>query len=316
MKRFLRNVTASPLMIDDLGQYLDTTTILEITHLDGMLNDFLSSEDLKEKILAGDIQVGWWGTSFFSNPVEGVLYFYTTFDDNVYITDGTSIEEITVAVVEDTSTGKRSTTYLMNILTIMRELYNATDNPIHIPSGFTPILGASGWAEDHDTRIAALEAAGSGASPNIFQGIATTAQNQTSAADLVIEWDNQYRKDSYYTHSDSTSPGEITINQTGWYKVTYSVSWQKLNSSRTVKRMWVEENGVAIAHSVSYAYIRDDNYGSFGTNSITFIDWFDSGNVIDVHAEQTNNNTIFGDTSASCTTIANECSILIEKVLD
>lgn len=60
-------------------------------------------------------------------------------------------------IFTDSRTGKEFPASMMLGLVAERELFNNADSPIYLSSGFTPILGSGGWAEDHASRIGNLE---------------------------------------------------------------------------------------------------------------------------------------------------------------
>jgi len=153
MRKFLKNPGASDFLIDDMGQALPPGDELEI--LQHQLHAYLNSEDLIQAIRNGDILAGD-GWTYYTNPVEGELYFRTRFDDDTYIVDGTSVTQITPAVVQDQTTGKKGTTLYMNLIGIMRELYNAPENPIYDPD-FQKFIGPGGREVEHLARTLNLE---------------------------------------------------------------------------------------------------------------------------------------------------------------
>ena len=153
MRKFLKNPGASDFLISDMGQVLPPGDELEI--LQHELHAYLNSDDLIQAIRDGDILAGD-GWTYYTDPAEGELYFRTRFDDDTYIVDGTSVIQITPAVVQDQTTEKKGTTLYMNLLGIMRELYNAPENPIHDPD-FQQFIGAGGREQEEVARIANLE---------------------------------------------------------------------------------------------------------------------------------------------------------------
>lgn len=154
MIKWIKNVSGSQIHLKDIGIKIDNNEEREIE--DPQLYLFLNSSQLVSKVQAGDIQVGN-GTSYYTDEKEGELYLKTLFDDKAYIIDdGDNLSEYAPAIVEDSNTSYKSTSVFMNLLTMMRELYNAESNPIYDAS-FTPILGSSGWAEDHSDRIDDIE---------------------------------------------------------------------------------------------------------------------------------------------------------------
>lgn len=155
MKRILKNVSAGELHFRDLGLKMAAGTQLEIEF--PQVRDFISSQDLITSIQDGDVQVGD-GTSFYTDALESELYLRTMFDDDAYLIDGTSLDGYTPVVVTDPTTGVKSTAQFMNILTMMRELYNDPAGPIY-DADHVPVLGSGGWAESHAARILSIETA-------------------------------------------------------------------------------------------------------------------------------------------------------------
>lgn len=60
------------------------------------------------------------------------------------------------ARVTDEASGVTGPFELMQLMLLRKEFYNDTDSPLYT-EGFTPVLGAGGWAEDHANRIANCE---------------------------------------------------------------------------------------------------------------------------------------------------------------
>lgn len=57
----------------------------------------------------------------------------------------------------------------------------------------------------------------------VFQGRATGAQSWTSS-DIYVDWDSEsYKEAAAYTHSTSTNPSQITIDEDGEYVFTVQV---------------------------------------------------------------------------------------------
>jgi len=154
MQKFLKNVTTGRLRVGDVGKKIDAG---EVRRIDGKdIHRWLNSDDTLDYIRAGDLQVGAAIDFFYSDALEGELYFNSLFDDDAYVLDGSTLEEVTPAVVTDSITGKKSTTEFFAIQSMMRELYNATSNPFYHAS-VTPILGAGGILETMAGRTLNLE---------------------------------------------------------------------------------------------------------------------------------------------------------------
>ena len=120
-------------------------------------SDYAASSEILDAIRDGDIQVGN-GDIYYTDAGEGEVYLRTLSGDSAFIkSDSGGVNEFDNIVVTDSSTGKKACVVPMNQWTMMRELYNDPSNPVYLDSGFTPILGEGGWAEDHADRILNLE---------------------------------------------------------------------------------------------------------------------------------------------------------------
>ncbi len=152
MRKLLRNDCTCVMTFNDISIF--PGQIYEIPH--GEIQDFVNDPILLNAIQNGGIKVGWWDNSFYSDPIEGELYLRNTFNDLIYVSDGTSVVEFTPAIVQDSPTGIKGDNIFINIETMQRELYNDPDSLFYIP-GFQPMLGDEGTQEERDIRILNLE---------------------------------------------------------------------------------------------------------------------------------------------------------------
>lgn len=147
---------------------------------------------------------------------------------------------------------------------------------------------------------------------DIFQAYQGVSQSQSSAADLTINWTQETKKDSGYTHSTSSNPEEITIVNAGWYRVTYTINWDSDYTTRICQRVRVTKDGSDVTPSMSHCYMRYCTYGRFGSNTATFIANVTAGQVLIVRSQQS---TTMGFTQTrDVDTIADHTWILIEKI--
>ena len=149
MRKLLKNNSASFIKIRTIGLRLSPGQIYEINKLEE--TDYINDTALENQIIEGNIQVGSWEDAFYTDPYEGLLWLKTQFDDNTYTLDGTTLVEFTPAIVTDTSTGKKSSSLFMNIMTMMKEFYNDPSNPVY-HSGFQKFIGTGGREEEHLAR--------------------------------------------------------------------------------------------------------------------------------------------------------------------
>jgi hypothetical protein len=117
---------------------------------------FAESEEVLAAVRTGKIQVGD-GTTRFTNPVAGEVYIRNLFGDDCILANADGdIAEYTNVLVTDAPSGATACSQFMLMLTLMRELYNAPDNPVYLPT-FQPLLGVNGTLQAHLNRTTALE---------------------------------------------------------------------------------------------------------------------------------------------------------------
>lgn len=154
MRKLLKNASSSFIKIRSLGLRLSPSQIYEICKDDE--RSFISDSRLEKYIINGRIQVGSWEDSFYTDSYEGLIYLKTEFDNNAYTLDGTTLTAFTPIVVTDSTTGVKSTSIFMNILTLMKELYNDSSSPIY-DSDFQKFIGTGGREQEHLGRTLNIE---------------------------------------------------------------------------------------------------------------------------------------------------------------
>ena len=138
---------------------------------------------------------------------------------------------------------------------------------------------------------------------DIYQSGSTTTLSDIGYTSL--NWDAQAIIGSNYTHTPGTP--DITINSSGTYKITYSVSINDSNNTRSISRTILSLDNVEIPRSGGYAYHRTTNAGE-GTTSKTIIISLSQGDVIKVESI-----TYVGGNN-NLTTILNDSNITITKL--
>lgn len=150
----LKNVSGVVKTFDDIGRLIGVDRQYVVSQKEYDL--FRQSVDVETEILNGSIQVGT-GSQWLTDPDEALAHLKQRFDDDsMYIDQAGSRKVVHPFIVTDPSTGIRGPGLWINLQSILRELYNAADNPLY-KAGFVPILGPTGWAEDHASRILNLE---------------------------------------------------------------------------------------------------------------------------------------------------------------
>lgn len=112
-------------------------------------------------------------------------------------------------------------------------------------------------------------------------------------------------KDSYYTHSTTVNNSRITINTTGWYKITYSISYDA--SSKMCLHSYIRQNGTTkVVLSDSYS-VTEGSTNDKATNNTTFLSYLTTGAYIEILSEQNGNN-------ATGVSLADQCWIILEYI--
>lgn len=154
MDKYLFNDTNELIYIKSIGLTLEPHNEFVVPY--EMIHILVENPELIQMIQERVVLVGTQG-SLLMDPVVGEAFFRTIVGEQAFV----AIEEEETAsrydnlLVTDEPTGHQAVAFFMNMLTIMRELYNAEDNPVFV-EGFKPILGETGWAEDHAKDISIL----------------------------------------------------------------------------------------------------------------------------------------------------------------
>lgn len=113
-----------------------------------------------------------------------------------------------------------------------------------------------------------------------FCGYAATQTGFTGAR-TDIDIDTEVRKDgTWFTHSVGSD--NITVVKTGWYRISYSIDYDSDLTDRQTIQTAVFDDGVVIAQSYSYCYLRYSTYGFRGTCANSFLAYIVAGSIIDV----------------------------------
>lgn len=155
MKKLLKNPGTSYITINSIDLTLSPQESYELSNIEKV--EWVNDNELLEYIRSGAIQVGYWQNSFYTNPIDGEMWFRSLGLESFTIAnDSTSLIEFQNAIVEDSETNIKSTTILTNLMLLMRELYNDPSNPFYVES-FQPFIGSSGREVEHLARTTNLE---------------------------------------------------------------------------------------------------------------------------------------------------------------
>ena len=155
MNKYLFNNTDHIIYIESLDLTLEPYNEFEVPY--EMIHIYVDNAELLHHITNERVQVGVEG-SLIMDPFEGEAFFRTMDGEQAFVSDSNAgtVEQFNNLSVTDPPTGKKAAAFFMNMLTMMRELYNSESNPVYLED-FVPILGEAGWAEDHVSRIWNLE---------------------------------------------------------------------------------------------------------------------------------------------------------------
>jgi hypothetical protein len=99
-----------------------------------------------------------------------------------------------------------------------------------------------------------------------------------------IDWTAEVREDSnYYTHSGTSD--NITVLQTGWYRISYCINFDNRSNDRSCFRVEVYDDGSEIAGSLSSIYSRNSGNSRYVHCSNSFIANITANSVIDVRTK-------------------------------
>lgn len=128
------------------------------------------------------------------------------------------------------------------------------------------------------------------------------AVTQTFINPTTLLFGTSVRTDAAYTYS----AGVVTINTTGWYEITFDVSYTTTANSRTISETLIQVNGVAVPGSYAYGYHRTIVEGHQTTTA-----------TIKANLTATNTVRVVGRTFAggnSIQTLANACRLNIRSI--
>ncbi len=144
MQKKLKNVTESDVMLSDIGVNISPG---EVVILDGWNREkFIVSSDCLQAIKDSKLQCGLTNTPddiYYTDPKQSEIFFLIDLDDKVYYIDQyNEITNFISSITTDTVTGIKSTKLILSILTMMKDLYNDSTNPLY-DSDYSPLIGSN-----------------------------------------------------------------------------------------------------------------------------------------------------------------------------
>ena len=134
------------------------------------------------------------------------------------------------------------------------------------------------------------------------------AVTQTFTTTLTtINFATSIRNDAAFTHATVGGGSEITINQTGWYEITYDVSLDApVGNARTTSQTELQLNGTLVAGTRSWGYHRTSGNAEDSMSATIKLN-LTSGDVIRVQSVRVGG----GD---ALVTLANGCRLNIQSI--
>lgn len=130
-------------------------------------------------------------------------------------------------------------------------------------------------------------------SPNIFQARNTANFIITTGGD-AIPLNAEDFKDSFYTHSNVTNNSRVTVNQTGIYKIYFSVAFDTTANARRTLSAGLRLNGTTeIIPSRGYGYARNNTDENAQASGQAFVS-LTSGDFIEIFAQSVGSNGSLG----------------------
>jgi hypothetical protein len=181
--------------------------------------------------------------------------------------------------------------------------FNANNSGLQIGTGarVTTILDEDNMASDSATALATQQSikayvdansgggSSSGGTVDKFVAIQNTSSGDSSpiinvnvTTPVAITWLSEVHKDSIYTHSTSSSPQTITINNGGTFILSYNINTENTGTNRFVPKTFVYVNGSAVLRTLATSYSRGSVYDSVTTATWTGVIELSPGDTVEV----------------------------------
>ncbi|RMD65689.1 hypothetical protein D6833_02560 [Candidatus Parcubacteria bacterium] len=104
-----------------------------------------------------------------------------------------------------------------------------------------------------------------------------------NGAGTTIEFNDTIKKDTtWYAHSTTTNPGDITILSAGWYRVSFTILIKNNLADRSCIYVQLYKNGSLVNGSRAETYIRHQSYGRMGHCSSSFLVYCNQNDVLNL----------------------------------
>lgn len=175
------------------------------------------------------------------------------------------------------------------------------DEGVAVPNGPFSTLnftGAGVTASDAGSGVTTVDIPGTGLKTFFLAHNGSTTQTLTTSFVTAL-FNTNIRNDSPFVYSG----GVVTINKTGWFKITSEITATTTNS-RSGSEQRLAINGSAVTGTLANGYHRQTNTGR-NTHTVTWLVNITSGDNI---------RTQIREYIGTCVTVANSCRLMIEEV--
>ncbi|MCA9383271.1 hypothetical protein KC909_02815 [Candidatus Dojkabacteria bacterium] len=318
---FVEKIGGSPSSIIDLDAAYDNDSdkILNVDNSSGL--EFISST-------TGNIVFDLQSTGDFIIEDTGNNYFTVTDSGNIGIrtTNPQSALDInlagsaaTAALIFENDSDTGIFHPAANVLGVTAggvEQFRVTGNGINLASKVadpgTPVEGDVWFRSDtdnintyNDGRVQEIQTV---AVAQVYESILTSYAGTPVAITFEGTSANLRTVDATYAHSTVLNSSRLTINDSGYYQISYSISNITTNNQARVTRCELYVNGAQPTPNVgvSYAYMNNSTYDE-GTNTATVNYSFTGGDYIEVYCQNISS-------AAFINTIANESWLNVELI--
>lgn len=141
----------------------------------------------------------------------------------------------------------------------------------------------------------------------------SASQNVGGAAGTEVwwTWDGEDKKDTGFTHSNSTNPSRITVTSGGWYRIEFMGNAQQTGSARsTLQGIYRLNGGTTIRKGSIRDYTRGASYGNVSPGLVAVVA-VGAGAYIEVGTRVESTDGTYTITAPDGTEVTSEENLLI-----
>ncbi|MCD6418369.1 hypothetical protein J7M00_06260 [bacterium] len=125
---------------------------------------------------------------------------------------------------------------------------------------------------------------------------------------VPVPFTNETRVDNGYTHSTTTNPSRVYVNQDGYYKITYQIAFNNNVNNRVDMHTYIRLNGTTNIGGDGYCYMRDNtNAPREVANGVVYLVNLSNGDYVEVVAER------YSGANGNTYAIEPQCWLTVER---